>query len=375
MAGLSGGGGGEAVDLDHVVFPLDPVGRALAVAVVAVVVVASSLPPVILDRGGIVGCRRLGDRRGREQLHPTLWTAPRLVAHHFGMHGAGVGDRARAGRHGGRVVHLGDQSQDLVGWGSQPPIQLLALGLQLRSPAQHLELLRQRPLGPFLCHLQPGQTIGPVRGVVLQVKLAGLVGQHVDHRPLRGGQQHLVDELLVLDAAAVAADQLQSRPGHGHVEHPAVGGVGQPQPHHLPRPGRQAQICVATGQEDVAVAAHGRVAGLDWAEGRHLAVLQQQVVQGQHDLAVGRRPVAGVGRDDQDVAVQAELLGVVLPDVGVVPVQAGVGELDAIGEAAADRDGRLGLVGDTVVAVLQPQPVPVDGRVQVAPVLDLHDDL
>jgi hypothetical protein len=35
----------------------------------------------------------------------------------------------------------------------------------------------------------------------------------------------------------------------------------------------------------------------------------------------------------------------------------------------------LGLVGDAVVAVLQPQPVPVDGRVKVTVVLNVDHDL
>jgi hypothetical protein len=68
-------------------------------------------------------------------------------------------------------------------------------------------------------------------------------------------------------------------------------------------------------------------------------------------------------------------LGVVLPDVGVVPVQAWVRELDAVAEVAADRDRRLGLVGDAVVAVLKPQPVPVDCRVKVTVVLNVDYDL
>ena len=40
----------------------------------------------------------------------------------------------------------------------------------------------------------------------------------------------------------------------------------------------------------------------------------------------------------------------------------------------ADQDRRLGLVG-AVVAVLEPQTVPVDGGVYVALVLDVNDDL
>src|SRR3712207_8085001 len=57
---------------------------------------------------------------------------------------------------------------------------------------------------------------------------------------------------------------------------------------------------------------------------------------------------------------EAELLSVVLADVRVVPVDAGVGERDPVGEAAADRNRRLRLVG-AVVAVVEPQAVPVHG--------------
>ena len=58
----------------------------------------------------------------------------------------------------------------------------------------------------------------------------------------------------------------------------------------------------------------------------------------------------------------------------MVPVDAGVGERDLVGEAAADRDRRLRLVR-SVVAVLEPQPVPMDGRLQIAVVDDLDRDL
>ena len=87
-----------------------------------------------------------------------------------------------------------------------------------------------------------------------------------------------------------------------------------------------------------------------------------------------RRPVVGLGRVDEDVAVLAELLAVVLADVRVVPVGAGIGEGDPVGEPAADRDRRLRLVR-AVVAVLQAQTVPVDGRLEVALVDDVHDEL
>jgi len=117
------------------------------------------------------------------------------------------------------------------------------------------------------------------------------------------------------------------------------------------------------------------MAGLGRAERRDPALFHQQVIDGKEEVAVGRRPVARVGRRDQDVAVQAQLLGVVLADVGVVPVQPGIRELDAVGEVATHRDRLLGLVRDPVVLVLQPQPVPVDGGVQIPFIGDVDNDL
>jgi hypothetical protein len=73
---------------------------------------------------------------------PHLGAAPGCVAGDLGVDRADRGDWPCAGRHGGRVVHLGDQGQDLVRRSGQPGVQLLSLGLQLRRTPQPLELLR-----------------------------------------------------------------------------------------------------------------------------------------------------------------------------------------------------------------------------------------
>jgi hypothetical protein len=69
-----------------------------------------------------------------------------------------------------------------------------------------------------------------------------------------------------------------------------------------------------------------------------------------------------------------ELLAVVLADVRVVPVGARIRERHPRRVALADLDRRLRLVR-AVVAVLEPQAVPVDGGLHVALVLDVDDDL
>ena len=82
-----------------------------------------------------------------------------------------------------------------------------------------------------------------------------------------------------------------------------------------------------------------------------------------------------VGWVDDDVAVEAHLQAVVLADVGVVPVDAVVGEPQPVDELAADGDRGLGLVGHAVVGVLQPEAVPVHGGFVVAVVADPHRHL
>ena len=70
---------------------------------------------------------------------------------------------------------------------------------------------------------------------------------------------------------------------------------------------------------------------------------------------------------------EAHLLAVVLADVRVVPVDAGIGELDPVGEPAADRDRRLRLVRP-VEAIVQAQSVPVHRVLEVALVEHVDDE-
>ena len=109
-------------------------------------------------------------------------------------------------------------------------------------------------------------------------------------------------------------------------------------------------------------------------KGGDAPIFDEDVVECDDDFTIDVRPVVRVGGFDDDVAVQAHVQAVVLADVWVVPVQAGVREPEPVGELAADLDRRLRLERHPVVGVVEPQAVPVDGRFGVAVVADVHDD-
>ena len=253
------------------------------------------------------------------------------------------------------------------------PIELM-LGGQFGVGAQHLE----RPGGIAGCAFGDGEARRGRRcGRGCGAPAAPARGCRTARQRPRAprGEQHLVDERLALVPAAVTADQLGAGAADGEVEDPRVRGVDDIQAHDLARRRLAGELGLAVDQHHVAVPAHRDERRPGLAEGRDVPVLDQQVIQGQGQLPVGGRPVSRVGGLDHDRAVQPHLQAEVLPDVRVVPVEPGVGELDLVGEGAADRDRRLGLVRDPVVTVLQPQPVPVHRRLDVAVVPHLHGDL
>lgn len=86
-------------------------------------------------------------------------------------------------------------------------------------------------------------------------------------------------------------------------------------------------------------------------------MVRRHSTSGQYAASVGSTTMG---------SLEAHLLSEVLPDVRVIPVEAGVGELDLAAVTAADRDRLLGLVPNPVVSVLRPQTVPVHRRRDVA---------
>ena len=292
------------------------------------------------------------------------------LAGHLGMHRAGVDDRPFRHAH----VHLGDERERLVGRRVGVGRESLPLLRPLRVLTQDGELLSERRRRRLVAHLDRRQPVRALRRSMLEGQTARLLEERVDDDPLGRREHDRLDELLALDTAAVAADELQPRPRQRDVEDARVGGVREVEANDLALLRGERRFRLAADEQDVAVAAHRRERRLLATERRDLPVLDQDVVERQQQLAVGGRPVVGLGRDDEDVPVLAELLAVVLADVRVVPVDARIRERDAVGEAAADRDRRLRLVG-AVVAVLEPQTVPVHRRLEVALVDDVDHEL
>ena len=307
----------------------------------------------------------------RHELHAAARAAARLLRDDLGVHGAGVG----RGAAGGLVeVHLGDERQRLVRLGRQVAIEALALGAELRVAAQLLERLGQRGLGRLVAHRDRREPVDLLGRVVLERELAGALEEHVEDHALRRRQDRLLDDLLALAAAAVAADELHARPGQLDLEDARVGGVGQIQAHHLALPRLERELGLSGDEQHVAEAAHRGVRGLRTAERRDPAVLDEHVVEREHPLAVHGRPVVRVRGLDDDVAVEAHLLPVVLADMRVVPVQARIRERDGARVAPADGDRRLRLVR-AVGAVVEAQAVPVHRRLEIALVDDVDLDL
>ncbi len=147
------------------------------------------------------------------------------------------------------------------------------------------------------------------------------------------------------------------------IEDSHIGGVRDEQPDYLTPVHRRPVVSFAIGEHHVAKVTHRGAIGLRLAEQGNHAVLDQDVVEHEHELTIHRPPVRSIARVDDDVPIQPMLLRVVFPNVRVVPEQTGVRKAQVVGEPAAGGDWRLhpmmGAFRYAVEAVVQPQPVPV----------------
>ena len=115
--------------------------------------------------------------------------------------------------------------------------------------------------------------IDPVGRAVLERQLAGPLEQDVDHHSLRGRQDDVLDEPLVLDMPAVAADQLHACARQSDLEDAGVGGIGQVEADDLVSSRSEGELGLAVDQQDIAEAAHRGIVRLGPAERCDLAFL------------------------------------------------------------------------------------------------------
>jgi hypothetical protein len=235
-------------------------------------------------------------------------------------------------------------------------------------------LILKLRLRTFLLDGDRSERIDALWRAVLERRFSGLVEEHIDDDALGGRQDDVLDHLLALVAAAVATDQLHPGPGDADLEDARVRRIGQIEADDLTLLHAHGYFRLTSDEEGGPEATHGDVIRLMGAKGSHAPILiEQDVVERKQDLAMRRRPVVGLVRDDEDVPVEAHLLAVVLADVRVVPVEALVGEAEPVREALAHGDRRLRLMRP-VVLVFEPQPVPMHGRFEIALVDGVHKD-
>ena len=147
--------------------------------------------------------------------------------------------------------------------------------------ASDAELLASAGSAGCATYVDRRQRVCPLGRPVLERQPPRLLEEHVDHDPLRRRQDHRVDELLALVAAAVAADELHPRARQCDVEHARVRGVGQVEANDLAALRAQREVGLAADEQHVAEPPHRRVGRLGAAERRDLPVLDQDVVERQ----------------------------------------------------------------------------------------------
>ncbi len=193
------------------------------------------------------------------------------------MHRTGVDDRPLGHPH----IHLGDQRERLVGRRVKVRREPFPFGDPLAVVTENVELPGERRDGRLCAHVDGCQRIGPLGSTVLERQLSRLLEENVDDDSLRGREDHRVDELLALVAAAIAADELDSRARQGDVEHTRVRSVGQVEANDLAELSRQRQVGLTADEQDIAEPPHCRVRRLGPAERSDLSVFDQHVVERQ----------------------------------------------------------------------------------------------
>ena len=243
---------------------------------------------------------------------------------------------AVAHRHPG---HVALQDQDPVGLALEllgPASSSSANSGLRRSRDELLGQIRQRLLR---LHDEGREPVRLALTHVLERVLALVREERVDHPALGRRKDQSLDHPLLLDAPEVRADELEARARDARRNTRVLAVLVRYSRTTSPRRATNRGEVSPVDQHHVAEPAHGRVRRPVHAERRDGAVLEQDVVHDEREVPVSRRPVVRLPRLDDDVAVQPHLLGVVLAHVRVVPVHAGVGEAQPVGEVPPGRPG------------------------------------
>ena len=135
---------------------------------------------------------------------------------------------------------------------------------------------------------------------------------------------------------------------------------------------RESVVGLAVDEKDVAGPAGKRVRRRLASVRQQTGVVDQQVVEDHHFLAVGWAVVVARRGSDEDVARQPEVLLDVFEHVRVIPVDARVGKRERVLECGSRRDRILRDAGHAVETIVQPQSMPVDGRRHVETIGEAH---
>ena len=133
---------------------------------------------------------------------------------------------------------------------------------------------------------------------------------------------------------------------------------------------------LAIDQKLVPETAHERVRGVLPAKGGRTGTVggEQQIVEEKNGFMMHGAKVVRVTRVDAQVAVEAEFLLDIFAVVRVVPVDPGIGKVDAVLKAVAWIHGGLCDARHAIVPVVEPNAVPVNRSREVELVREIDRD-
>ena len=183
-------------------------------------------------------------------------------------------------------VHLRDERQGLVRWRVDEARDALPFGHEVGVDPQHIERGGGGPAVTSVGDVDVDQRVRASGRQVLHGDRLCRIEPHVDDRSFGRRDHDIVDPLLALVPTRVAADELHPRARDRNLEHPRVGRVHEVEAHDLAAFHLEALLGLAADEQHVAEPTHGGVRRPMGIERRDPAVLDQDVVERQDDVAV-----------------------------------------------------------------------------------------